>query len=253
MTSIIEVVEDIPRVSHRVIAEKTENTQRAINQLVRDNLQDFQDFGTLHVDESSIQTAGGLQVQKTYYLNEPQATLLMTYLRNSEIVKRFKIALVKEFYILKEKKDRETLKPMLDYKGGVVSHILHGFRHEINPTALLSVALIRELREMLGAVGVRNFYSKLLDIPVDPIKLLGDEVSVFCDEMVVTDKKSFTCNEDVYDGYILWLRTKGDKEPLEKMNFSRRFSKLNRDIKVQKRFGKERKMGYKLLLKGDIR
>lgn len=253
MNNIIEMIEDIPRVSHRVIAENTNNKFVSIQNLININLSDFKEFGTLHVDESSIKTAGGMQTQKTYYLNEPQATLLMTYLRNSEIVKRFKIALVKEFYTLKKKKDRETLKPMLDYEGGKVAHVLHGFKHEINPTAFLNVALIKKMEDMFGINNVRDFYSKLTGIKVDPILLLGDEIVAFCDEWIFKDKHSFTCNDDIYDGYCLWLRTKGDKKPIEKMNFSRRFSKLNRDIKVQKRFGSERKMGYKLLLKGDIR
>lgn len=165
---------------------------------------------------------------------------------------------VRKYFIEAEKAlhvkaNQEVLKPNLDYKGGVVSHILHGFKHEINPTALLSVALIRELREMLGADGVRNFYSKLLDIPIDPIKLLGDEVSAFCDEMTFKDSKSFTCIDEIYEGYVLWLRTKGDKEPLPKITFSKRFSKLNRDLKFQKRFGSERRYAYRLVLKGDLR
>jgi hypothetical protein len=40
--------------------------------------------------------------QRTYFLNEAQATLLMTYLRNNEIVRKFKIRLVKEFFRMRE-------------------------------------------------------------------------------------------------------------------------------------------------------
>ena len=36
--------------------------------------------------------------EKTYFLNEPQVTLLLTFMRNNEIVKKFKIKLVKEFF-----------------------------------------------------------------------------------------------------------------------------------------------------------
>jgi phage regulator Rha-like protein len=46
----------------------------------------------------------GEKQAKTYFLNEQQATLLLTYLRNSEIVREFKKALVKAFYELKSQK-----------------------------------------------------------------------------------------------------------------------------------------------------
>ena len=46
-------------------------------------------------------TVGAVNEEKTYYLNEPQATLLMTFMKNTNIVKQFKINLVKEFYRMK--------------------------------------------------------------------------------------------------------------------------------------------------------
>ncbi len=39
---------------------------------------------------------------KVYYLNEQQATLLMTFLDNSEIVVKFKVELVKQFYHMRQ-------------------------------------------------------------------------------------------------------------------------------------------------------
>ncbi len=45
---------------------------------------------------------GGGRPQKIYHLNEQQATLLITYLRNTEAVTAFKKALVREFYVMRE-------------------------------------------------------------------------------------------------------------------------------------------------------
>jgi len=81
------------------IAEGTENTHEAVIKLVRKYVEDLQQFGTFGFE---IQKSGGRPTEIAY-LNEPQATLLITYLRNSEIVRKFKIALVKAFYELRDR------------------------------------------------------------------------------------------------------------------------------------------------------
>ena len=40
----------------------------------------------------------GLVSEKTYFLNEPQTTLILTFMRNNEIVINFKVRLVQEFF-----------------------------------------------------------------------------------------------------------------------------------------------------------
>ena len=102
MNTLTKVVKNEPRISHRVVAEHTDNEQLTINKLISRNSSDFEEFGTLHVKIEKIQTKGGMQKAKTYYLNEQQATLLMTYLRNNEIVREFKKALVREFYNMRK-------------------------------------------------------------------------------------------------------------------------------------------------------
>lgn len=119
MKNLIKIVSSEPKVSHRVIAENTNNEQRAINQLIRENLLDFQEFGEVEVVETRVQTAGGMQEQKTYWLNEQQATLLMTYLRNSEVVKTFKKNLVKAFFMMKEKLENPNIHELSGRVGGL--------------------------------------------------------------------------------------------------------------------------------------
>lgn len=90
-------------VSHKVIAEHTNNKSTSITRIIDNYLSDFEAFGRVGFEIIPLKTNGGVQESKTYFLNEQQATLLLTYLRNSEIVRKFKIALVKEFYELREK------------------------------------------------------------------------------------------------------------------------------------------------------
>ncbi len=49
-----------------------------------------------------LQTKGGIQDKKIYLLNEMQSTLLITYLKNTEAVRNFKIELVRQFYTMRK-------------------------------------------------------------------------------------------------------------------------------------------------------
>jgi phage regulator Rha-like protein len=103
MNNIVEVYEDELRVSHRVIAENTDNKDKSIQDLITRNLKELEEFGQLRFKIATVKnTVGAVNEEKTYYLNEPQATLLITLMRNNETVKKFKINLVKEFYRMKD-------------------------------------------------------------------------------------------------------------------------------------------------------
>ncbi len=102
-TKIIELIENEPRISHRVIAEQTQNQEESISRLIRDNLTDLEDFGHLGFEIRTVKNSvGAINEQKIYFLNEQQTTLLMSYLRNNPIVKNFKKLLVKEFFRMRE-------------------------------------------------------------------------------------------------------------------------------------------------------
>lgn len=113
MNNIVEIYEDELRVSHRVIAEQTGNKDKSVLDLITRNLKELEEFGQLRFKIATVKnTVGAVNEEKTYYLNEPQATLLMTFMKNTNIVKQFKINLVKEFYRMKDylKSDEEKIK-----------------------------------------------------------------------------------------------------------------------------------------------
>ncbi len=81
------------------IAEGVGNTHKTVIQLVRNNRKDFEEFGSLGFEiQVSKRDGKGGQKREVAILNEPQATLLMTYMRNNDTVRAFKKALVKAFY-----------------------------------------------------------------------------------------------------------------------------------------------------------
>lgn len=99
-----------------VIAEGTGNSHRAIKSIVDKYSDDFKEFGKLSYHSKWFKNekqkkifsdnSKGVSREKTkievILLNEPQATLLITYLRNTEQVRRFKKNLVFEFYRMRD-------------------------------------------------------------------------------------------------------------------------------------------------------
>lgn len=102
-------------VSHRTIAEYTGIQDHSISRIIREHRADFEYFGHLGFKIHTVRNSvGAANEVKTYYLNEQQATLLMTYLKNTPNVRVFKKALVEEFFLMRE----QTMKQLKFTKDG---------------------------------------------------------------------------------------------------------------------------------------
>lgn len=77
-------------VSSAVVAENVGYEHRAVIQLVRQNLSDLEEFGRVTFEMRPFDTKGGSQIREIALLNENQSTLLITYMRNNDLTKRFK-------------------------------------------------------------------------------------------------------------------------------------------------------------------
>lgn len=74
-------------------------------ELVRTYIEDLEKFGQTAFETRSgeVRTHGGTGRPTEYaVLNEHQATLIMTYMRNTEVIRKFKIRLVTAFYEMAE-------------------------------------------------------------------------------------------------------------------------------------------------------
>lgn len=80
-----------------IIATGIGNEHKHVIRLIRDNLTDFEDFGRVSFENAPFETAGGTQNRTVAVLNREQAMLLMTYMRNTEIVRNFKKNLIRAF------------------------------------------------------------------------------------------------------------------------------------------------------------
>jgi phage regulator Rha-like protein len=97
-TELLEVVENEPRISHRTIAKHTDIQQKNVVELIQKYSNKLELFGAIPFKTETLKAGKGTTKSKTYFLNEQQATLLLTFMRNNEIVIEFKVNLVKAFY-----------------------------------------------------------------------------------------------------------------------------------------------------------
>lgn len=105
ITQAINIIEDAEgelRVSSLIIADRTENQHASVVRIIRDRVEELEQFGRVGFEIVPFVTAGGTQRREIALLNEPQSTLLMTFMRNSPVVVEFKVELVKQFYAMRQ-------------------------------------------------------------------------------------------------------------------------------------------------------
>lgn len=100
MNSIVSITQGQATTTSLAIAEGTGNEHEGVIKLVRRYTADMEEFGPLGFEIRVTSKHGAGQKTEIALLNERQATLLITYMRNSDIVRAFKMRLVKEFYEL---------------------------------------------------------------------------------------------------------------------------------------------------------
>jgi len=108
--AIIELIDGEACISHKIVAKFSEIKEKSILDLITKYSSDFEEFGQLRFKIATVRNSvGAVNEEKTYFSNEPQSTLLMTYLRNTEKVKTFKKKLVRDFF--KMRKQLQISKP----------------------------------------------------------------------------------------------------------------------------------------------
>lgn len=99
MYELVEVRENDVFTNSKVIAEGTNNQHESVVAIIRKYESDISDFGK--IDFSDLKSGKRGQPERVYYLNEEQATFVITLLRNSKVVVKFKKELVKQFYAMR--------------------------------------------------------------------------------------------------------------------------------------------------------
>lgn len=100
--SIAFLQNGLPVTTSVIISNGIQLSHEPVIKLIRKYLDDLKTFGSVLFETESFKTAGGTQRREIAILNEPQTTLLLTFFKNTEIVRKFKVALVQKFYELRE-------------------------------------------------------------------------------------------------------------------------------------------------------
>lgn len=79
------------------IATGTMSLHASVIKLVRTYLADFNEFGGVRFQIQPFETNGGAQEREVAILNEDQSTLLLSYMRNNDVVRGFKKRLIRSF------------------------------------------------------------------------------------------------------------------------------------------------------------
>lgn len=115
--------------STTAIAAGTENEHASVIALVRKYQADLGEFGRVRFEVDPFETAGGMQTREIALLTEPQSTLLLTYMRNTDIVRAFKKKLVREFWEMVQQRNQRAPALPADYIGAL-EHLLESKRSE---------------------------------------------------------------------------------------------------------------------------
>lgn len=102
MNSLVTIKRNDIFTDSLIIAKGTGYEHHTITRKIRNYLEDFKELGKVEfMDETSTNPKGG-RPTRIYLLNEPQASYLITLLENNATVRKFKLALVKEFYRMRQ-------------------------------------------------------------------------------------------------------------------------------------------------------
>ena len=101
-----------PYTTSEIIAECAEVTHHTIQELLRKHKADFENYGIIAFEMRKLDGRG--RPMKIYRLNEQQATLLITYLKNTEPVRQFKMNLVTAFFEMRDELSKRYLQRELE-------------------------------------------------------------------------------------------------------------------------------------------
>jgi len=74
----------------------------SMQRLIRTHKADLEKFGAIEFKEEIVKAGNGSTKKKLYYLNEQQSYLFITFLKNTKVVREFKVRLIQEFFRMKQ-------------------------------------------------------------------------------------------------------------------------------------------------------
>ena len=150
--SLVTVIGGEITTTSLAIAEGVDIQHKNVMETIRKNIEDFEAFSQV-----AFKTRLNKQGSPTEYalLTEPQATLLLTFMRNSEIVKRFKVRLVKEFFDMAKQLREQSAQPTFTLPHVIEQDAAAAIPAWMNMASLFNVPLHLAQIEAVKAVDER--------------------------------------------------------------------------------------------------
>ena len=161
-----------------IIAECTNLQHHTITKTIRKHQARFEQFGKVGF---KIQATDSGQSTKDYILNEQQATLLVTFLKNTEQVANFKTNLVKAFFEMREelskfrlqraleKPKRKTLHDSIETWPNAPKHA-----HSTMNNLLLKAATDMNAKQLMASRGGKNGIDSLTSEELEQYQTFED-------------------------------------------------------------------------------
>ena len=102
MNELVFLKNNQPVTTSLIVAGGTHNEHKSIIRLINEHKTHFERWGQVRFSDLKSTNPQGGRPTKVAYLNEQQATFLITLLRNNEIILDFKSELVDRFYKMRE-------------------------------------------------------------------------------------------------------------------------------------------------------
>ena len=104
MNDLVINYNGVPATTQDKVSVLTDNNEQSVQRLIRTYEADLREFGELNFQNELVcNSKNKINYRKVYCLNEQQATLLLTYMKNTAKVREAKKILVKAFYDMRQK------------------------------------------------------------------------------------------------------------------------------------------------------
>ncbi len=104
--SLVTIIGGKPFTTTIIIAHGVGNQHKNVMAMVRQYQADLEEFGQLAFETRVVSAHGAGQATEYAILNERQSGLLLSFMRNTEVIKEFKKALIRAFFALADQVQR---------------------------------------------------------------------------------------------------------------------------------------------------
>jgi phage regulator Rha-like protein len=179
-------IKEEPFTTSKVLAEHGKVTHHALQNMILKFKDDIEEFGKLAFEMRPLESG---QSEKIYKLNEEQATLLITYMKNTLPVRKFKKTLVKQFYLMqKELNKRIATRERAKMAREALTNAIQGLpesphkqmRYKHYTDLIYKIVFGRnakQLREEYGIEAKDNLRDRFSAAEIDKVEAIEQQIS----------------------------------------------------------------------------